>query len=168
MIFRIAALFVISACGASVCSAQLYRWVDGQGRVHYGDTVPKAHQKEAKSVEVIPPTVQQHREATSRVYAERAKAEAMRRGREKALAPEGPGSSNDTRTPQSVVALPGTGKPSLPVSPSEKKRQCEEDWRLFEESSRCFGPYRLANGAIKAEAFQRCGTPVAMPELCEK
>ena len=31
--------------GAGAAQAQLYRWVDGNGRVHYGDTPPTTYQK---------------------------------------------------------------------------------------------------------------------------
>jgi len=37
-------LALLAAC-ASTAQAQMYRWVDGDGRVHYSDTLPQNYQK---------------------------------------------------------------------------------------------------------------------------
>jgi TolA-binding protein len=37
-------LVLIAAC-AGTAQAQMYRWVDGNGRVHYSDTLPQTYQK---------------------------------------------------------------------------------------------------------------------------
>lgn len=37
-------LVLMAAC-ASTAQAQMYRWVDGNGRVHYSDTLPQTYQK---------------------------------------------------------------------------------------------------------------------------
>jgi TolA-binding protein len=37
-------LVLIAACAGTV-QAQMYRWVDGNGRVHYSDTLPQTYQK---------------------------------------------------------------------------------------------------------------------------
>ena len=40
---------------------------------------------------------------------------------------------------------------------------CETWWRLYDESTACFGPFRTTRGATKVEAFDVCNA-VASPE----
>jgi hypothetical protein len=40
---------------------------------------------------------------------------------------------------------------------------CATWWRLYDESVQCFEPYRMVNGALKSEAFERCNV-IAGPE----
>lgn len=39
------ALLVVLLGGASTAQAAMYRWVDGSGQVHYGDTLPQTYQQ---------------------------------------------------------------------------------------------------------------------------
>lgn len=48
---------------------------------------------------------------------------------------------------------------------ADKNITCEEQWRRYRESLACFAPYRLVNGAIRAEAFKKCAE-VKQPALC--
>jgi len=45
------------------------------------------------------------------------------------------------------------------------RRACEEQKKLFMESQACFAKFRLANGAVRPEAFQHC-TEVKQPRGC--
>lgn len=38
-----------------VCSAQLYKWTDAEGRVHFGDKPPEQQGSQAEQVQVTPP-----------------------------------------------------------------------------------------------------------------
>ena len=55
-------LFSLVISGASIASAQIYRWVDEDGNVHYSDCPPKDcdYEEQAKAIE---PTEAQRREA---------------------------------------------------------------------------------------------------------
>jgi hypothetical protein len=48
----------------------------------------------------------------------------------------------------------------------DRKKKCQEDWKRYRASQRCFARYRLANGGVRAEAFQHC-KEVKQPDLCE-
>lgn len=48
----------------------------------------------------------------------------------------------------------------------DRKRKCREEWKKYRASQACFARYRLANGGVRAEAFQHC-KEVKQPELCE-
>jgi len=45
------------------------------------------------------------------------------------------------------------------------RQACEEQKRRFMESQACFQKYRLANGGLRPEAYQRC-TEVKQPRGC--
>lgn len=43
---------------------------------------------------------------------------------------------------------------------------CPTWWRLYDESGECFGPYRTARGATKAEAFDVCNVVLSPEPKC--
>ena len=153
-----------------ICAAahggDVYRWVDDSGRVQYGDSVPGTQKRKAKAVDTANATLTdtQRREAEARLPQEKALTETYLRKRENAKA------ANEAKPIAALAPKPGAPLPIAAPSPptswlSDKKRACEAEWRRFEESHACFAPFRLANGGIKAEAFQHC-TEVKMPLPC--
>lgn len=48
---RVIALFLLTLMFTLSANAQVYRWVDDQGRVHYSDTPPPSEQAEALDIE---------------------------------------------------------------------------------------------------------------------
>ncbi len=48
-ITRLAAIAILLCCQASL--AEVKKWVDDQGRVHFGDTVPPEYQERAETIE---------------------------------------------------------------------------------------------------------------------
>jgi hypothetical protein len=50
--------------------------------------------------------------------------------------------------------------------PAKEGDDCAQLRRLYEESLACFAPYVLANGATKAEAFQKCTVRADPAPLC--
>lgn len=83
--------------GAGLAGKQMYRWVDAQGKVHYGDTIPPEYAKQgnaelSKSGRVVketppaltPDQIRARQEAEARDREARARAEEQRR-RDKAL-----------------------------------------------------------------------------------
>lgn len=64
----------------------------------------------------------------------------------------------------SMTAARAASSTTAPDS-MDTKDKCQEEWRKYQESQACFAPYRLANGGIKAEAFQHC-VELKQPEFC--
>jgi hypothetical protein len=169
---RKAAAVLLMCSGCAVASAaQVYKWVDEHGQVHYGNAVPKAHQKGAQPVDTAAPvpTHAERREAAELAEREKAAAESLRRDRERARVKAAP------KAAPAAVTAPGPKAASAPaaISPSspttalsDKRRQCEDEMKRFRQSQDCFAPYRTANGGIRAEAFKHC-TEVKMPTFCE-
>ena len=136
----------------SLHSADVYRWVDEDGRTHMSDTVPDRYRNSATRVDTGPElTPQQREEAETRaaLQKKRAEEEARRRARDEAA---GAGS---TPVPPAPAIQPA---PRATRSSSD----CAELTRRYRESQECFAPYRMANGAIRTEGFQLCGP--AMPD----
>ena len=144
---RAGLLLVLCLVSVSAQGADVFRWVDENGKVHYGDAIPEKYKQQAKKVDGAGGvTGAQRQEAESRPARERARAESLQKARE-----------SKTDAPQ-LAAPPATGDPK-PVD------QCEEQMRKYLESQDCFAPYVNATGGIKPEAFQRC-TEVKQPIGC--
>lgn len=137
--FRAAALVVLAGALATAHAAEVYKWVDENGRVHYGNSVPDAQKSKAKAVELkgAQLTADQRAAAEARLEREKAALQEMSRKREPTQPP--------------VATLPAP-KPA----PAGGKPTCEQEWARFHQSAACFAPYRLATGGIKAEAFKVC------------
>lgn len=131
-------------------AAEIYRWVDEQGQVHYGNAVPEAQKLKAREIDLqgSERTAEQRLEAQARAQDESVRAEAMTQQRAKAA---------EARAAPSSSATHGRT--------TDKNITCEEQWRRYRESLACFAPYRLVNGAIRAEAFKKCAE-VQQPALC--
>lgn len=111
---------------ANAHGAEVYKWVDENGSVHIGDTVPPKYEKKAKRLEYkeLPPTVP------------------ARQPDHSAAQPQVPGAKS-VPAAKSGSSAGGDGN-------------YEEKMRKYRESLDCFAPYRNANGGVKAEAFQHC------------
>ena len=144
-------LLLLGSLGAHVQAANIYRWVDEQGRIHYGDAIPMSYEAKGRSIEVKSSEVTdaQRQDAAERVAKERDTVEALARARQaltsnasaKATVPIGSGKAND-----------GGG--------------CEQEWRRYRESQACLAPFRTATGAIKVEAFEHC-LQLKQPAACK-
>ena len=178
MIRKAAAVLLVSSACAFAHAAQVYKWVDEQGHVHYGNAVPKPHQKSAQPVDTtVPvPSDAERRDAAALAEREKAAAENLRRERERArlqeaskAAPAGKAAPAPA-VKAAPAPVPSTAPAPAPSSPttalSDKKRQCEEEFKRFRQSQDCFAPYRTATGGIRAEAFKHC-VEVKMPAFCE-
>lgn len=127
-------------------AADIYRWVDEQGRTHLSDVVPDRYRGSATRIDSrrYELTPEQQHEAN-----ERAAQEHLRD------APVNPAASTSPAAPTATVATPAT-----PVKrPAERvtaTTSCTTWWRLYRESEECFGPFRTVGGGIKPEAFDHC------------
>jgi hypothetical protein len=128
-----------------LAQAQVSKWVDEKGVVHYGESVPEKFKSSAKVVPLRSdaPNAADARQAQSRLEGYRATLK--------------PGNKTAETTASSQIAA---STPDRPHEPS-----CDERWQQYRESLECFGPYRTANGAIKAEAFDHC-PDIKEPTLC--
>ncbi len=118
------AVGLLACC--SLSHAQVAKWVDESGVVHYGDSVPEKFKNNAKIVPLHndTPSAAQVREAQLRTEGQRA-------------------------------ALKSGSKSSEAATPPHEA-SCHDKWQQFSEARDCFDPYRNANGSIKPEAFNHC------------
>lgn len=122
---------------------EIYKWIDNEGKVHYGDRVPDQYKKRATvpdlpeiaTVDLSSPPVPQ----LGDVYGD----SGLSAGRSRLQDDDVLWSSGVSETDASDAA-------------------CEAKMQRYRESQACFAPYRLANGAIKAEAFEHC-TAIPQP-----
>ena len=128
---------------------QSYKWVDENGKVHFGDTVPLRYQQQAEALASQPaPTAQQKAEAIDAA------------SRTKALAEE------YEYTKQELQARKKQRAGDAEQKQQEKNnKSCEAKLKRFHESSACFNRYRNANGSLKAEAYELC-KEVPRPDEC--
>ncbi|OGB20525.1 MAG: hypothetical protein A3I66_05590 [Burkholderiales bacterium RIFCSPLOWO2_02_FULL_57_36] len=126
----------------SLNAAEMYRWVDENGRTQFSDIVPEKYKKTAKRIDSgkYELTEEQRKEAESRMAKEKA-----------AAAPTQAATTEQTST------LSGQNVPPQPDG-----TDCATQYRLYHESLQCYGPYRNANGSIKVEAHEKC-IPVMDP-----
>jgi Domain of unknown function (DUF4124) len=156
----VVALFTLLALGFALSAhpAVVYRWVDKQGKTHFGDAVPSEYKDVAKPLDnkVTAPSPEEQRRAVDRV--------AEQKETRKAQALKTSASAAASAPSAAAAASPSLPKHALkrPAQAPTEDSDCETWRRLYRESLDCFGPYRTARGATKAEAFEHC-TPVSEP-----
>jgi len=154
MRFHIALLACTAALlhGASR-AGEIYRWVDENGRTQLSDVVPDKYRSVATRTDSAQYELSpvQRDAAQARVAADKARATeaAAQRARAQAAA---------AASAAATASL--TGKAPRAAAPA--KPSCETLQRQYIESQECFAPYRMANGALNAAAFEKC-TPVVNP-----
>lgn len=136
-------------------AADIYRWVDQDGRTHISEVVPEKYRKSATRIDSrqYELTAEQRREAEARVAQEKVRAAEAKQRKARSDAVEAANSA-------SAAAAAG----SAPRPATTQGTDCATLRRLYRESQECFAPYRTATGTTKAEAFEKC-TPVADPVL---
>jgi hypothetical protein len=125
-------------------AADIYRWVDDQGRVHIADTVPDryrgvATKLDSKSAE---PSARQRTEAADRAAKDKARLAEFDAARQAKLPASSASATQLRATPRGAVNSGAT--------------ECDRLWQEYHESQVCFGPYFLGQGGIRAEAFAKC------------
>lgn len=131
-------------------AADIYRWVDDQGKTHLSDTVPERYRQGATRIDPrsYDLTTDQKAEAQNRAAREKARAALVEAQRERMqrAAPARPSLAPASAAPAA------TAKASQPAKPDD----CDTLRRLYRESLDCFAPYVTATGGVKTEAFQKC------------
>ena len=130
---------------ATAHSADIYQWVDEQGRTQVSDTVPDEYKSTARkfdsqSFELSPQQRSEAEAAAAKEKESAAKAQAER---------QAAGNRESTDAEASAQDAPSAESPT-------PESDCATLQRLFAESQECFAPYRVDNGAVRPEAFQNC------------
>ncbi len=142
-----AAVLLLAQAGMAgrVAMADVVRWVDENGRIHYGNVVPKEYEAVTKPVRSgVDVTPEQRRNATLQADRERAalaEREMQLRG------------NRGTAQPAARTPVTGARPASAALSPAAA---CEGEWRAYRASEACFARYKVVGGGLKAEAFQAC------------
>lgn len=145
---------VVCLALSGTASAQVYKWVDETGKVHYGDAPPDRDDSKKKSVKINTPapTPADREAALKRAEQERRTLNHMTETRKR---------TEDTlRRQKPATVSTATSPPPVSETP------CQKEWREFREKSACFAPYRTATGGIKAEAYERCKEVTAPTSVC--
>lgn len=143
------AFFLMSLAVMSMaCAADVYRWTDGQGKSHASDRPPERHQGKVRRdhYKTHELTERQREEARSRALAEKSLRD------------------RSVYVPPVMPTDLGADEP-LPEA-QRQETECERMTRLYRESEACFAPYKLWNGATRAEAFQYCAVVVEPSIQC--
>lgn len=128
--------------------AELFKWVDENGKTHYGDRVPERYQKQRKALQVQKAPSQADRDAAvQRLQKERNAADAL--------------------TAQRNAKAEAAGKPAKPAAAAPaNETPCQKEWRVFLEAKTCFQPFRTATGGIRAEAYEHCKEVAEPKSVC--
>lgn len=136
---------------AAPCSAQIKRWVDERGMVHYSDAPPPATQPASGPMTDVPAAV-------PLTPAEQAAAAAQRQQTQQQLA-------QPAQPPASAAPLqaPGASHPPAALPPADD-HGCAAQWARYNAAYACMDPYRMVDGRIRPEAFEKC--PVLAQPSC--
>jgi len=161
---RKVAFFLFFSFSLAANGADVFRWVDEGGRIHYGDSVPERYEQKAKKLEGADISSAQRREAEARQAREQARAESLRRARE---AKSGEALPNAEPSPNIAGAGDNTsgGNTSGGNTSGDNTNTCQAQLKKYLESLDCFAPYVIKGGAVRPEAFQHC-TVVKQPRGC--
>ncbi len=138
----------------ALAATLICRWVDEKGHTHIADVVPDGYTKIATCIDSAQYelTPEQRRDTEQRNATERSKA-----GNDKANL--GKKAASRASRPVDAASQPKTKRRKGVVTDAT---DCATWWRLYDESSECFGPYKTLRG-IRPEAFDNCNE-VASPE----
>ena len=140
------------AC-ASAHAADIYRWVDENGRTQVSDVVPEKYRATATRID----------SGQYELSPERRKEAEERAARDKALAAEAAArrAGAAASAPAAKAAVPASAR--RPAQGVTDATDCDTWRRLYRESQDCFAPYRTTRGGTKAEAFENCN-PIPSPD----
>lgn len=128
------------------------RWVDESGRQHVSDLVPDAFKNIATCTDSRQYAISADQQKEVEKNSPTASGKSSR-----ATAEPPKGSELGTRPPPPPNA-------KLPVEVVTATTDCQTWWRIYDESSACFGPYRTTRGGVRPEAFDKCND-IPSPEL---
>ena len=141
----------LGLASAGTVATPVCRWVDAAGQTHVADAVPSAYQAQATCTDSdqFELTPAQQRDA------ERRWADEQFRARNLGVVPPATAASGAPEVPRSA---------KRPAETVTDATDCPTWWRIYDESSACFGPFRTTSGSLKPEALDQCNE-VPSPEL---
>lgn len=157
--------FLLVGLPLSVVSAEIYKWVDEAGIVHFGDRVPDKYQQTVESLDV---SVRQPSEA-ERQQAE-AVAESIRQASDKARERRLEESDSLKASPEQLdqVSAQNTAAGKSPpnqlkpgqarLTRAQRMENYEAEMKRYKESQRCFAAYQMKGGGTRGYAFDQCET----------
>lgn len=152
---QLAMLLVFSTFSTAIAAADIYRWVDENGRVSISDHVPARYRDVATKIDTSAADISdsQRRQALESADRER------QRARESI-------ETANTAPAQAKPVKAGELKPSPNVNESE----CDALIRAYRESGECFAPFKqyAADGSftMREEAYRYCTSIPAPFDKC--
>jgi hypothetical protein len=145
-IYRMVLAALLLGTLPGVQAADIYRWVDEQGRTHWSDVVPEKYRGSATRTDTRQHelTPEQRREAEERAARDRARL----------TVPPVPLVTGSPPQATPTVSVPPVVK--RPTEQVTESTDCATWWRLYRESQACFGPFHTVGGGLKPEAFDHC------------
>lgn len=143
----------LAVMASGMASAGVYKWVDENGKVHYGDAPPEQAQGKKKSVKINTPapTPAEREAALKRAEEDRRKLDHLTQTRKSAEA--------KAKQEKPATAAVGSAAPA-------NETPCQKEWREFREKAACFAPFRTATGGIRPEAYEKCKEAVQPGSAC--
>ena len=137
-------VLMLCALGAAPARAQIQRWVDDQGVVHFSNAGPQPSDQVASPVTELPLARQPS-------AADAAAAQQQLKKYQEQLAQK--------------PTAPASAAPAAPAAkgPSPNDQSCAAQWARYNASYACMDPYRMSRGGIRPEAFEKC-PQVAQPD----
>jgi hypothetical protein len=163
------ALALAAVAWLPTASAEIYRWVDENGRVQLSDRPPPNHRgtltRQQSGQHELNAAERAEAQARAAREAQREAAEAARREQEDKAAGR-PIILPAASAPRAEASRP-SGVPSSRTTggPPPTRSECERWWATFRASEACYGPYRNATGGLKPGALQACGPGIADPSV---
>ena len=143
-------LLVAFLCSNSV-NAEIYKWTDEQGNVHFSDQVPANKKQKADSVDVSGA----HPSGVD-VEAANATAERIRNAAQSTAQ----ANRNRERAQQARTGADQNSQNTSPLSssstPKERRNKFEQAMKQYEKAQRCFAGYRDFEGHLRPGAFDNC------------
>ena len=141
--------------------AEVYKWTDEKGKVHFGDKVPEKYKNRSSDVDVKANVVDTVQSPDIETYTSQKRK---------------PKNQKIYLDPYGRPLVDSNGNPLLnaygqPYGSPENKLSCEEQMKRYKDSKSCFGdcaePIRNANGVVvrvDMSNCRRCGPSITRPD----
>ncbi|MFT7338511.1 MAG: hypothetical protein ACI92B_001841 [Marinobacter maritimus] len=160
---RVLAGAVLVILPLSFVSAEVFKWVDEAGNVHFGDSLPEKYRQTGKTLDVPvhEPSVADRQKAEAVAESIRQAAELARERRlEEDERLEGDSEKTDQKMASNSVAdqappnqlQPGQAR----LTRKQRMENYEAEMARYRESQRCFAPYQMKGGGTRGYAFNKC------------
>ncbi|BES72347.1 hypothetical protein RE428_33650 [Marinobacter nanhaiticus D15-8W] len=168
--FRALLLVSLYVATGSQASAELYKWIDEKGVVHFSDSVPEEYRASVEQVQVdtSQPSAEERQEAKAIVERAERAADDVRRLRletEESHAPESLAErkgGGKTQEPPVIAPKPGQARLTRAERMAIYRAKMEE----YRKSQDCFAKYQTLGGGTRGYAFNECKS-VPQPRITD-